>query len=775
MIWNPRIAFWLIALLGAVAFISTTWSVWRSQTVKNPWLRMAVWLLRLVSIAALLAILANPVRQDLAKALGGTGRNVVLIDTSDSMGLEKPESRFDQALAWGRKVAGSPPAGQTCQVFGFADDARFDGEPALGGASTRLARALRRVLDGDAGQQLTNIIVVSDGRVHDREDLPGVLAVARQRRVAISTHTVGRDEPPVNAFIRVCRAERSAPSGSRVPVEVEIGGTGLPNGAALELTLKDENGAVLASAPVALANGSASRQFMLTTGIRTAPYTVSITHLKDEVTYADNDFTFTVEVSDPKIHVFYAEGSQTVHDVGDERWAAGRLIPTAFRRAGDIDCDLFMMQRQNTPGKPIYFVKGYDKDQRVILDPNRGMPIDREGWWHYDVVIISDIDKRTFSDDVMEWVRQLVGDRGGGYCMIGGNLSFDAGHYEQTLWDKLIPVACQRHGFGQIFKPTKPIFPKEVRNHPILRMAKDAVLNDAILDVHPALLGYHDIRRTKPGATTLARVEGSEAPFIAVQDYGRGRTMAFLSDAAGGWGDGGYQGYWGPKMLADSLGDKLPEAAARIDVSTTPSNEFYNRFWVNTIRWLAENSARRKHQALAGRSDAIIYHPGEAVKLAATVLNIFDDAALEQQSVGARLSIEGQDRVRLAYDRDRKEFVGQLTLPEDIKGSELRVKFDSIGNGPPASDEIRLRIMQIEREFVDASPDLQLMADVASSTGGVVLGQPGEARAFMEKHRIEAQAESTPYSEPLWSRAAIWAALLAALTCEWIVRRIAKL
>ncbi len=775
MIWNPRIAFWMIELLGVVGFAVTTWSIWRSESVKSIWLRFIIWLLRLGSLALVLLILANPVRKDLAKALGGIGRNVILLDVSDSMSLEKPKSRFAQGLAWCQEVAAAPPSGQTCQIFGFADDVHFEGEPILGGSSTRLAHALRRVLDGDAGQELTNIVVVSDGRIHDREDLPGVLAIARQRRVSISTHTIGRDEHPVNAFIRVCRVERSAPSGSRIPVDVEIGGTGLPNGTELELSLKDETGAVLATLPVALANGSASRQLMLTTGLRTASYTVSITHLKDEITYADNDFTFTVEVADPKIRVFYTEGSQTVHDVGDERWAAGRLIPTAFRRSGDIDCDLFMMEHQNTRGRPIYFVKGFDKEERVILDLNRGMPTDREGWWSYDVVIISDIDKRTFSDNDMEWVRQLVGERGGGYCMIGGNLSFDAGHYEQTLWDKLIPVACQRYGFGQIFKPTKPIFPKEVRNHPILRLAADPALNDAILDVHPALLGYHDIRRTKPGATTLARVEGSEAPFIAVQDYGRGRTMAFLSDAAGGWGDGGYQGYWGPKMLADALGTKAPEAASQIDPAKVPSNEFYNRFWVNTIRWLAENSVRRKHQALVGRTDAIFYRPGEVVNLAATVLNIFDEAALEQQSVGARLSIEGQERVRLSYDRDRKEFVGQFTLPEDIKGSELRVKFDSIGSGPPASDEVRLRIMQLEREYQDTTPDTQLMADLARSGGGVVLDRPGEARSFMEKHRLEAQTESTPYSEPLWSRSLLWVILLALLSGDWIIRRIAKL
>src|SRR5262245_61139091 len=143
MTWAPRIAFWLIALLGVVAFLSTTWSVWCSQTVKNPWLKFVIWILRLGLIALLLLVLANPVRKDLAKALGGSGRNVVLVDVSDSMGLEKPESRFAQALDWSRKVADSPPKGQTCQVFGFADDAQFEGEPVLGGTSTRLARALR--------------------------------------------------------------------------------------------------------------------------------------------------------------------------------------------------------------------------------------------------------------------------------------------------------------------------------------------------------------------------------------------------------------------------------------------------------------------------------------------------------------------------------------------------------------------------------------------------------------------------------------------------------
>jgi hypothetical protein len=227
-------------------------------------------------------------------------------------------------------------------------------------------------------------------------------------------------------------------------------------------------------------------------------------------------------------------------------------------------------------------------------------------------------------------------------------------------------------------------------------------------------------------------------------------------------------------MLADSLGKKATDATSKFDPETSPSNEFYNRFWVNAIRWLAENSVRRKHQALVGRTDAITYRPGEVVKLAATVLNVFDAEALEKQSVGARLMLDGQERVRLAYDRDRKEFVGQLTLPEDIKGSEVSVMFDSEGSGPAVSDKIPVRIMQLAREWADTRPDAQLMADLAKAGGGAVLEKPEEARAFMEKHRIEIQADSTPYSEPLWSRAWLLAAALALLSCEWCLRRISK-
>jgi len=762
MTWNPSFDWWLIAAIGAVAFVFATLLIFRSERLGRRWMRAPIWLLRLACLALLLVILANPVRNDVVSTRGGDALEVVLVDTSQSMALEKPASRLERARDWSQSVAEAAPG---CRVYGFGEDVDFNGATTLKGGSTRLARALRRVLESNPERRLANIVVVSDGRIHDRAELADALALARQRRVAISTHTIGRDEPPLNAAIRACRVERSAPTGTRVRVDVQVATSGLTDGTELQLSLKDDAGVVLASAPVTVRKGAAETQLALEAGLRTAAYTVSLTRIDGELTHADNDFTFTLEIADPKIRVFLAEGSLTSHDMGDERWAAGRFFTEAFRRAGDIECELFQMVQQDTPGQPLFFVRGFDERERHVLEMSRSTPRGREEWWRYDVIIISDIARTTFPEAEMEWVRQLVAERGGGFCMIGGNLSFDTGSYDQTLWEKLIPVDCLEFGFGHGWRGVQPEFPKTVRNHPVLRLASDPVLNDAILDVHPEFRGFHDIRRAKPGAVTLATKAGSTEPLIAVQEYGRGRTMAFLSDAAGGWGEGGYQGYWGPDMLDGRGFPKAPEG--------TPPNEFYNRFWVNSVRWLAENSVRRGHKSILGLSDAITYRPGEVVKVGATLLSVFDPAEMLKQSVGARLALEGQERVALTYDRDRKEFVGQLRLPDSVRGGEVAVVFDSSAGGAPISDEIKVRVMQLDPEFETPAPDPQLMADIAQAGGGAVLETPADALAAFAAHRQEAATESIPFSEPLWSRAWVWALLLGLFATEWTLRRFA--
>ena len=772
MNWNPPLDIWIIALVGLVALIMSARFVWRSETLSRSWLRGPVWGLRMAAIALLLAILGNPVRQDVVRSHPGEARDVVLVDTSASMALEKPKSRFARALDWSRAVEKASPDGQTCRIFGFADEVGFEIPSASAGVSTRLAHALQRVLESDPEQRLANIVVVSDGRLHDRDELAAVLAQARQRGVAISTHTVGGDEALMNVYIRACHVERSAPAGATVSADVEIVATGLERGAELEMTLKDETGATLASTPVTLRDGAAEKQLTFKAGLRSAPYTVSITRLDGELTHADNDFTFTLEVADPKIRVLYFEGSNDIAGgMNDERWNYNEYMVNAWKRAGDIQCDMFVVPRgrQYTGGRTLAYVRGFDEDHWPIHDAAHGLPTTRAEWFGYDVIICSDVLKDNFTPEQLDWVVEFVTERGGGFCMIGGNTSFDTGKWHQTVWEKIVPVDMMEFGFGHQWNRVRPVFPETAFSHPILQLDSDPARNRRAFAAHPKFEGFHDIRRAKPGATVLAVREGTSAPLIAVQTYGKGRSMAFLSDSSGGWGTE-YQNQWGPELLGVK-----ERARSGDDAPAQPEkpNQYYSRFWVNTVSWLAEKSVRRQHKEIIGRSEAISYRPGEVVKVAASLPGVFDSMELPKQTIGARLALEGEARVRLSYDRDRKEFIGQLKLPETIKNSEVAVIFDSTNDSGQISDEVRLRVMQRNLELENPRPDAQFMADLAQAGGGAVLDQPDEARAFFQKHRREMRAELAPYSEPLWSRAWVWTALLALFATEWILRRLA--
>jgi uncharacterized membrane protein len=789
MTWHPVFNPWFIGLVGLfLLWRATHWVLLSSQTLPRRWLRLPVWLLRVAAIALVLAILGNPVQPSVTANSRAGALHVILVDGSDSMGLERPRSRFDRALEWSHAVADRIPEGQSSRIMSFAEEINFSGEPKLGGASTRLAGALRRVLESNPGQELANIIVVSDGRIHDREDLNGALELARLRRVPISTHVVGRDEPQRNVFVQSCRVERSAPSGSLVPVQIEIGTVGLPDGTDLEITLKDDTGKTLAVAPVKTRGATAEKKFTFPAGLRTAAYTISVTKLDGELTLRDNDFTFTLVIADPNIRVLYCEGSNdTITEMYGEMWNSCELFPTAWKRAGDIQADIFVPRGdQRVEGRTLAHVRGWKKKidladglehHVAILEGGSGLPDTREAWQSYDVIISADVQKANFTPEQLQWVVEMVAERGAGFCMIGGMTSFDAGKWQQTVWEKLVPVEMTTEGHGHKWIDTWTIFPAEVRKHPLLQLDADPEKNNRILDAHPKLLGFHDIRRAKPGATVLAIRKGSTAPLTAVQSYGKGRTMAYLSDPTGGWGVE-FQGKWGPALVK---GEPPPAAKPDAPGGTGPvsgearalaPNEYYNRFWTNSVRWLAENSVRRWRKDLLGRTEGITYRPGDVVKVAATVPGVSDPEQMPNQVVGVRVALDAQPRVPLRYDRDRKEFVGEVRLPAAIAGQEAILLFDSPSGTEVRRDEVRVRILPIERELEHPEPDRELLAQIATVSSGAVLEKPADAADFLQRVPRFAAEDHRIYFEPIWNQGAVWAVLIGLLTVEWMLRRL---
>ncbi|MDP4266039.1 MAG: glutamine amidotransferase [Bacteroidota bacterium] len=165
----------------------------------------------------------------------------------------------------------------------------------------------------------------------------------------------------------------------------------------------------------------------------------------------------------------------------------------------------------------------------------------------YDVVVLSDVEQESLV--LYPWERmmqspmgpnRLVSIRefvknGGALIMVGGWQSFTGrrgiGDWGNTPVEEALPVTCLQVNDDRHETPEGVHIEVLDQNHPAVKGLK--------WESCPVFSGYNRIV-AKPGAKVLAKVKEFGDPFIVVQDYGKGRSMAFASDISPHWG-AGYQ------------------------------------------------------------------------------------------------------------------------------------------------------------------------------------------------------------------------------------------
>lgn len=182
----------------------------------------------------------------------------------------------------------------------------------------------------------------------------------------------------------------------------------------------------------------------------------------------------------------------------------------------------------------------------------------------YSCIILSDIGSNTLllSDNVfaggnreanrLKLIRDYV-EKGGSFLMIGGYMSFtgiDAkSRYGETAIADILPV-------GMLDKDDRAESPDGI--YPEIIHPEHPVLNGIDGD-WPHFLGYNRTVLKSDSGDLLATIGGD--PFIAVADYGNGRSAVFTSDCAP---------HWGPREFMDWV--------------------HYDRFWCNLMDWLTAGS-----------------------------------------------------------------------------------------------------------------------------------------------------------------------------------------
>jgi uncharacterized membrane protein len=756
MAWSHPydLRYYSVLAAGLVGLLVLAFRLARAPGAKS----VVLLILRALAIGILVLILLNPVRVNESEYRGPEPPAVFLFDESRSMGLEGPRTRaraVDDLIA--TALARVPEQNRPPLLrFGFGRElaaisgsqngllAKFD--------ETRLNRALEELPSRFGASAPFAVFLFSDGRASEPESLEATALAYHHLGIPLHVIPVGDEAVSGDVAVQDIDAPRNAQPGTRVPIRVTVRSQGYVGERALLRIRSSMRGraAPLATLPITLSGGEQAHELVIETDQAKGPLSVEVSPLPHEAIAANNVVPFQIMPRDPKIRVLYMEGTP-----GSEF----AFVRDALHEDPNIECTPLTVDNQMGSQPRLYRVD----------DPSRGFPTSRQELFSYDVVICSDIARTSFTPEQLDWTVELVGERGGGFAMVGGYTSFGAGGWDQTSWDGLIPIDMRGRGLARseyYEGPLRVVIPPRAADHPIWRIVDDPQKNLDILARMPGFNGTNLTERLKPAATALGlsdqALPGSNIVTVfSAQAFGRGRSFAMATDTTVGWGQQ-FERVWGE-------GD----------------NRYFRKFWRNVVRWLSEHSDAA-HRQLRVETDKVIYRPGQEIQVTA---HAYDDQQNQTDSLRVAASLHHASQqmaagsemtlVNLTPQLDDHSFRGKLTAPPasanfENPGSTIhRVVLDvhSLdGDREVARTSLDLQVIDDPVEFRDPRPDRAQLEGLARATAGRVIQTPAELASLLAQHP-QASVRRVVTRSPVWDNPWLWLLFLGLLSAEWLLRR----
>ena len=459
--------------------------------------------------------------------------------------------------------------------------------------------------------------------------------------------------------------------------------------------------------------------------IGTHAFSVSIPAQADEQIAPNNQKEFKVEVQRDKIRILTLSGSPA--------WNY-RFLRMAMKQDPLIELVSFVFLRTPTDTVDV-------PESQLSLIP---FPIDDiflEELKNFDVIFFDDFSHRAYFNPVyLERVRDFVRD-GGGLAMLGGTRAFDSGGYSESALREVLPVELDGKGSFETRGPLQAALTPAGRAHPITRLLPDPKANEEAWRKLPALTGMNQVRAVR-GETLLST---GGAPLLAIGRFGKGRTLALMTDDAWRW-----------NFIA--VGNR-----------ETPQNHL--KLMRQAVRWLAQEPSFEQVQLRPVAAS----RPGEKIPIKLRVLKD-DFTPTREASVQLRVfSPEGEPiPVSAAPAAEEGEYGGEFTPTRE--GTHRVEAEASLGGKVLGRDRTSFTAAYAYGEADDGRPRLDLLKKLAESSKGeyIPLAEWNETAL----QRIAARLESIAPSEiveqrqtRLWSNLWPFAILLALLSVEWWMRR----
>ncbi|MCF6157161.1 MAG: hypothetical protein E3K32_01010 [wastewater metagenome] len=751
--WNltfvgvENFGFRLLVVLGTIAALYFSWLGIRGiGTLRKQLLLLA---LRTVAILMIVILLLQP-EMEQQEVVRLKNKVVCLLDNSKSMTLKGGDTgvtRFKLVQDFFRDNEAFVEKLQTnfdVDYLAFSDIIKevsyndMKGGFTLDGTSTDFTQVLKLLKKRYAGKSVKGYLVFSDGA--DTVELP-----PNVNKLEIISNLARDLSTPFFTFLPAGNMEARDIAISNVSydsftfvrspwkADVALKVSGYKD-LRLPVTLKQGND-IISSKIMDIDEGELHINLSFTpftTG--TFLYTLSIPVQPHEAITENNQVSLLVKVVRDKIRI--------MHVCGRPSWDE-RFLRRVLKSDPNIDLISFFILRTPTDISEA-------RNEELSLIP---FPVDElftQALNSFDLVIFQNFDYRPYDMSFFRFshylnnLQRFVTEQGGGFLMIGGDISFSQGGYDGTAIEEILPVYLNGEKDIIDTSQSKVVLTNDGLRHPVTMLDENTDRNSAIWKDLPELNGCNVTAQLKPNAIPLATypVKG-EPSLISVQDVGFGRCMAITTDSLWRWGF--------------------------IPISNGGSNRHYIKFWQNTIKWLIKDPTLNPVRITLNRETVLPdeevlikvevlgrnYQPLEGVQLDIDIANEFSGKSIfvTRGTTGN----DGQYRFAVRHTTEGYYIVKVIARKED---NEIGQDYSIFG------------IALENKEFKDPSIRRDVLTKLAEVSDGKSFYLPAkniEERLFIENPSITKLVGKRQIS--LWDNGYIFTILLAIVSLEWWIRK----
>ena len=723
----------LLAGVGTLAFLEYR----RPLSPLTARRRVTLVAIRAVTLAALAAFLFRPTVISPAPI----GRNAVVpivVDVSRSMRLpgEGGASRIAQAVALlNTQLVPALSRHFEVELYGAGDQLTPVTVDAIKADASRsdVGGALRALRERARGRQVAGIVVLSDGDdtvsaggdpATTRDGGPPIFAVGigstdnlRDQEVAGLTAGEQRlDEASVDLHVTLLSS-----GFGRTPFELRV----LANGRSIETRrIVPAGDGLPIEETVTVAPDPASP----------TAYRVEIPPDAGDVAPENNVRTVLVSPIGRKRRLLVIQGAP-----GFEH----SFMTRAWSRDPGLDVDSIVREGRNADGRDTFLVQAGSGRSAAL---SSGFPPRREDLFAYDALVIANVEGEFFTRPQLTMAADFVSERGGGLLVFGGR-SFAGRGLAGTPLEEALPVQLsdRRGTSGQLLPEDQIPAHNRIRvtdegeHHPIMRLGAGGDDVRRVWSSMPALAGSAPLGAPRPGASVLAVTSaptGAVYPVIAVQPYGRGRSMVFGGEASWRW-----------RMTLPS------------------SDRTYEFFWRQAARWLT--TAAPDPVAIRTPPDS---DPGQ---MATIEVDARDSAFAPVPDAAVDVTVTAPDGraeplMVHADEHTPGRFTGTLRLE---RPGVYRMHADArSGSRLLGSADAWMNVGGADREFADPRLNEAWLRRLARNSGGRY-ARPGEASRIEEWLQTAAPVTTPPEPRDVWHQPWAFALVIALLCGEWVLRR----